>query len=367
MKILHVLYSGLGGHGNVFFSLIDADKEKQFEYEALFYGIEDVRDEYITKCKQKGIKWYFAKKKYRFDLFFFKKIGEYILKSSPDIVFLHGSGYIILAKIFQILYRRKTKIIVRETQANHLKTLFQKICLFFSLLFANKIVFLTKQFMDEVHAKFGLVFKKSKMVIIPNGIDQQIFTPGNKKNSDIVYIGMQSRLIKIKDHLTLIKAFAMLKNNFSIKNNIKLLIAGEGDFKRVLVGEVEELNIKDDVVFTGMLEERELVSFLQSLSIYVHASFGETMSTAIMQAMSCGLPIIASNVNGINNMIEDSKNGVLVPLRDSGKLYEAILMYLTKPETTSEIASNSHKTALKKYSNNLMFKKYKDLFTSVNK
>lgn len=366
MKILHVLYSGLGGHGNVFFSLIDADKEKQFEYEALFYGIEDVRDEYITKCKQKGIKWYFAKKKHSFDLLFFKKIWEYILKSSPDIVFLHGSGYIILAKIFQVLYRRKTQIIVRETQANHLKTPFQKICLFFSLLFANKVVFLTKQFMDEVRESFSLIFNKSKMVIIPNGIDQQIFKPGDKKSSNFVYIGMQSRLIKIKDHLTLIKAFAALKSDFSNNNNIKLLIAGEGDFKSVIIEEVEKLNIKDDVVFTGMLEEKELVSFLQSLSIYVHASFGETMSTAIMQAMSCGLPIIASNVNGINNMINDSVNGVLVPLMDSDKLYEAMLMCLTKPEISYKIASNSYRTALEKYSNNLMFKKYKDLFTSVN-
>ncbi|MBK8495622.1 MAG: glycosyltransferase family 4 protein [Chitinophagaceae bacterium] len=55
------------------------------------------------------------------------------------------------------------------------------------------------------------------------------------------------------------------------------------------------------------------MAFLQSLDIYVHASLGETMSTAIMQAMACKLPIVASDVNGINNMIIHGKTGILVP------------------------------------------------------
>ena len=45
MKVLHVLYAGLGGHGNVFFSMVKADVNKEMECEALFFGIEDVRDE----------------------------------------------------------------------------------------------------------------------------------------------------------------------------------------------------------------------------------------------------------------------------------------------------------------------------------
>ena len=52
MRILHVLYSGLGGHGNVFFSLVKADKLQKFEYQALFNGIETVRNEYIQRCNE---------------------------------------------------------------------------------------------------------------------------------------------------------------------------------------------------------------------------------------------------------------------------------------------------------------------------
>ncbi|MBK8495624.1 MAG: hypothetical protein IPL50_11770 [Chitinophagaceae bacterium] len=51
MKILHVLYSGLGGHGNIFFSMVSANASHEFEYEALFYGIEDVRPDFIEQCE----------------------------------------------------------------------------------------------------------------------------------------------------------------------------------------------------------------------------------------------------------------------------------------------------------------------------
>ena len=65
MKILHVLYSGLGGHGNVFFSLVKADENKKFDYEAIFAGVEEVRDEYVTKCTDGDIQWKYIHKKKR--------------------------------------------------------------------------------------------------------------------------------------------------------------------------------------------------------------------------------------------------------------------------------------------------------------
>ena len=50
MKVLHILYSGLGGHGNVFFSLTDADIQNRFTFEALFNGVENMREEYVERC-----------------------------------------------------------------------------------------------------------------------------------------------------------------------------------------------------------------------------------------------------------------------------------------------------------------------------
>ena len=99
MKIVHVLYSGLGGHGNVFFSMVSADKENEFEYEAVFNGIEDVRQEYIERCNQLGIRWTFVKKQPGLDIKFCKNLVIAIKKTNSDIIFLHGSTQILWAKI----------------------------------------------------------------------------------------------------------------------------------------------------------------------------------------------------------------------------------------------------------------------------
>jgi glycosyltransferase involved in cell wall biosynthesis len=111
-----------------------------------------------------------------------------------------------------------------------------------------------------------------------------------------------------------------------------------------------------------MLEEKDLVQFLQKLDIYIHASLGETMSTAIMQAMACSKPIIASDVPGINNMIKQNQNGLLVPAKNAGALCNAILQLINDPELSAELATNAFTFATENYSNKKMLQQYKEIF-----
>src|SRR6187401_391407 len=122
MKVLHILYSGLGGHGSVFFSMVEADVEQKYQYEAIFYGIEDVRTEYIKKAEEKGIAWNFVKKKRGLDLGSYRKIAKIIKDSAPEILFLHAGAYFFPAWYAALVAPRKVKIIVREPTPNNLKT-----------------------------------------------------------------------------------------------------------------------------------------------------------------------------------------------------------------------------------------------------
>ena len=121
MKILHILYSGLGGHGNVFFSFVKGADKNTFEYEAVFNGIEPVKPEYIESCEANHIPWSFVSKKPGLDLGYYRQLVKKIMDSDADIIFLHSSAYIMPAKLGNLFSRKKKKIIVRETQANHLK------------------------------------------------------------------------------------------------------------------------------------------------------------------------------------------------------------------------------------------------------
>ncbi len=363
MKILHVLYSGLGGHGNIFFAMVNADARKEFEYEALFYGIEEVRHEFIEECAEKNIAWNFAKKKVGLDIPYYIRIHHLIRKSDPDIIFLHGSAYILPAKIAALLANKKCKVVIRETQANHLKTKAQWISLTGAMFFAHDIVCLTTAFKDQIQKKMGWLYRKRKVSVISNGINLEIYKPGNKATGKNIVIGMQSRLVRIKDHITLLKAFALLKKEYtSLAFNMKLRIAGDGDFKAELVKYTEEIGLTNEVEFTGMIPEKELVVFLQSLDIYVHASLGETMSTAIMQAMACKLPIVASDVNGINNMITDNITGILVPAQNEPALAKALKQYLVNTDLRNLHAQNAFDYALNHFSSQKMTESYKNLF-----
>ena len=99
MKILHVLYSGLGGHGNVFFSLVNADSDQEFKYEAIFNGIEAVKPEYIDLCLRYGIPCNYISKKPGLDLNYYRQLIRFIRKSDADIVFIHSSSNILPAKL----------------------------------------------------------------------------------------------------------------------------------------------------------------------------------------------------------------------------------------------------------------------------
>lgn len=360
MKILHVLYSGLGGHGNVFFSMVKGDVNKEMEYEALFYGIENIREEYLEQCAKNKIKFYSAKKKPGLDISYYKQILHHIKSSDADIVFLHGSAYVLPAKIASYFSKKKYKIIVRETQANHLKTTVQWLTLSIAMQLADKIVCLTNEFNEQVKKKIRSLYRCKKVTIIPNGIDLALYKPTEKnKNNTVFNIGMQSRIVNIKDHTTLLKAFALVKKQEDKRGKkLTLKIAGDGELKKELIKLSEELKINNDVIFTGMLNEQDLITFLQSLDVYIHASLGETMSTAIMQAMACALPVIASDVSGINNMLAADVTGILVPPKNEFLLADAIINCIRTPTFRQSLSQKAYAYAVTNFSNQAMFKAY---------
>ena len=363
MKVLHILYSGLGGHGNVFFSMVEANASHEIEMQALFNGIEEPREEYINRSNAHGLVWDFVKKEPGLDPCFYKKLYKTIVQADADILFLHGGGAMLPAWLAKKINTRIKKIIVRETQANHLKTKKDWFYLASSMLLANDMVFLSDSYKKEVIKKLPFLFRKKHSFVIPNGISlTKFYRTQKKRKPHELAMGMQSRLVGIKDHRSLLEAVRILqKKNPHIQ--YRLLLAGDGDTREGLQEYAKELEIDNIVEFTGMLPETELVSFLHKLDVYIHASFGETMSTALMQALATGVPVIASNVPGINNMLTDRENALLVPVKNAGKLSAAIETLQNNEGLANQLAENGYHRAATQYSNTTMFAAYKKIFS----
>ena len=359
MKILHVLYSGLGGHGNIFFSFVKNGANDGLQYEALFNGIEAVKPESLERCATFNVDWHFVAKKKGLDIGYYRKLMKWIRKSDADIVFLHSAAYILPAKLGSLFSKRKKRIIVRETQANQLKSKMEWFWLAVAMLAATNIVFLSEEYRIEISKKLRCCYRSKKIKVIPNGIDLDLFKPEKKYPGEKKIFGMQSRLVPIKDHLTLLEAFSIIR---SADKNYLLKIAGDGEYRQVLVDRAAALGLGGAVEFTGIITEDDLPEFLCSLDIYVHASLGETMSTAIMQAMACGLPVIASDVMGINNMIEDENTGILVPSKDATALARAMGSLMADEPKRTALSLAARQYAENKFSNKRMLDAYRQLF-----
>jgi len=363
--VVQILYSGLGGHSSVAFSLVEADKEFKYKHVLIFYGIEEMPPAYINKCTALGIDYFFIKKEPGFDRNAQKNVISTLKKISRAVILLHSISLII--PVYYYGFSRKTRVIAIEHQPNHLKTKLEWVWSFLLMRLSKKVVFLTDLYRDQMKKRLGIFYDSKKVRVINNGINIDLFKPQKKDkkfNNVVLKIGMLARLMDTKDHLTLIKAFKLLLQNNNTGRSLQLHIAGEGEMKQALINLTQQWGLGDDVHFRGMIPEAEAVDFLNELDIYVHASLGETMSTSIMQVMACGKPLIASNVEGINNMVRDKVTGILVPAKDETAMADSILRLMNNVALADELATNAYNFAVENYSNKKMLDNYKAIFTN---
>src|SRR5690606_18497805 len=120
--------------------------------------------------------------------------------------------------------------------------------------------------------------------------------------------------------------------------DIKTVIAGDGETRSEIEALVRDQGLDEHVVMAGMLNQERLLDLLRSLDIYVHSTFGETMSNAIMQAQAVGLPVVATDVSGVNNVIRHRENGLLFALHDDRALAQHIIDLIENPSERLRLA-----------------------------
>lgn len=352
MKVLQVLFSGLGGHGSVALSMVEADVNRKWDHELVFFGVDEVKPEYNQKCSTLHIPFIGIQKKPGFDIKSERKYYNVLKKSKPDTIILHSINLIIPTFLYALFH--KTKLISVEHTPNQVKTRFEWIFSFFISLLSTRVVFLTEVHREEVLKKFAGIYWKPT-VVIPNGIDIQLYHTLDKvKDEKVFNIGMMARMSDTKDQLLLIKAFQHLEPNYP---NVKLLLAGSGDKYAMLVDYVKKQHLKN-VVFLGMLDEQEVISYLNNLHLYVHATLGETMSTSLMQAMSMGLPIVGTDIPGVNNVMKDNENGILVSKNNVEELEMAIIKLIDNESLRKQFGLCSRSIAELELSSRVMFEHY---------
>lgn len=173
--------------------------------------------------------------------------------------------------------------------------------------------------------------------VIQNGIDVEYYKPEDTVTDiDILYIG---RLIEIKGVQYLIRALPTIVKEFP---RLTVKIGGDGEFKENLQSIVNELGLEDYVEFLGYVADSELLSYYHRSKICVFPSFAkEGVLTTLLEASSCGKPVITSNCCGMVDLVQDNFNGLLFEPRNSEELSHKILQLLSDKKLAKRLGRNA--------------------------
>ncbi len=216
----------------------------------------------------------------------------------------------------------------------------------------------------------------NKVIYLGNGVDinkfnfkrfSKEFIENKKKqlgiDSNLKVVGTVGRLVKEKGHLELFSAF---KKVLSFYTQTLLLIVGPEDLEKkdsFNKNLVREYGIEKNTIFLG--ERDDVDEIYPLMDLFVLASHREGFPRTVIEAMATERPIIATNIRGCREAIEDGITGKLVESGNSQELAEAIIFFLKNPEKAREFGLNARKKAEKDFNEEIVFDKIKECYDKI--
>lgn len=232
---------------------------------------------------------------------------------------------------------------------------------------SDRVVFNSEEIIDFAVAKEGV--KREQVVFIPNGIDIEPKSSPDAGpmvrtrlgiSAEAPVIGFVARLYPQKGHACLLSAFAEVLHEYP---ETVLLVVGDGPLRGELEAQASGLNIGRSVRFLG--ERSDLADVLDALDLYVQASLWEGMSIALMQAMLCEIPVVATSVDGTVEIIDDGVTGFLVKPGDSEALARGIIHALKNKDAAKGIGKNGAAMVNREFSVRRMVSRFDDMYREL--
>jgi len=202
---------------------------------------------------------------------------------------------------------------------------------------ATRIVCLTRSDAYEV-MKYGA--DESKIRIVPNPVDLNLFKPSKEKSNDPLFVWV-GRFVSEKGLPYLVEAIEGVVRDC---NDAKFILIGHGPLLPLIKDMVKKAGLNEYVRFTGFIDPMSVSHVLSRATAFVFPSLKEGMPKAVLEAMACGLPIIASSISGIDEFVKDKYNGLLVPPRNPSVLAETIMNVISDKRLTTKLGVNARKT-----------------------
>lgn len=218
------------------------------------------------------------------------------------------------------------------------------------LLNAEQIITVSKKFKKDV-----LDYNpNAKVITIENGYYKELFKTGSKtkarqklglsKNDKILLsVGY---FVKKKGHKYLIEAMIKIIQNFP---NTKLYLVGCGMLKNEYLKMIKSFKLEDHIFLVDNVSQQKLTSWYQAADIFVFPSLDEPFGVALIEAMACGIPTIATKTQGPSQIIHHNEDGILIPIKDTKAIVDNVCGLFNNPTKLNEIGQIASKNILPTY------------------
>jgi glycosyltransferase involved in cell wall biosynthesis len=232
---------------------------------------------------------------------------------------------------------------------------------------SRKVIFVSERLQDALRPRIRL--NAAQCAVIPNGIDTNVFRPGRDRSirvelgvsDDTALIGAIGNVRKPKAYDVLLRAARALIDR---SHRFRLVIAGDcaNDLGRQLEQLKRDLGMERHVTFLGLRED--VSRLLNNLDVFVLSSNTEGFSIACIEAMACGIPVVATRSGGPEQILE-GEAGLLVPTSNPESLALAIERILSSKELASTLTARGMERVHEQYSLATMLSRYEDLLERV--
>jgi sugar transferase (PEP-CTERM/EpsH1 system associated) len=370
IKILHVIYSlGMGGAERVIVNYAKYFDKNRYE---LFVCALTEGGPYENDLNKAGVSYFILNKKKGIDLSVIPKISRILRSEQIDIVHLHDFSSIAWVTIPAIIFGVK-RIIRTEHNVKRLNRGLMsnmKNTIKFILDFFQKQIVCVSEEVRKTHRK-KIGFLSNKYLTIHNGIDKELFDIHLDREKYLrefnfdqkaILVCIVGRFFPQKAHDIFLYAIRYVLEK---KNNLGILIVGDGPRKKELFELAKELGIYNQVTFTG--NRSDIPQLLNLIDIFALSSAWEGFPMTILEAMACGKPAIVTDVGGNREAVIDGETGFIVPPGNPLAMSEAIIELIDKPELRRKMGIKGKERFLKNFTAQVMVQRTEMIYENLLK
>jgi glycosyltransferase involved in cell wall biosynthesis len=214
-------------------------------------------------------------------------------------------------------------------------------------LLLDKEVGVSQAIVDALQHHPGNRLSQKKPLLIHNALYPDIFKPAEageipglpSDQPSQLLLGSIGRMTNQKGYRYLLEAMPLVLERFP---QVQLILIGDGELRLELEMEANQLGLNQKVSFLGQKEN--VVPYLSELDLFVLPSIYEGLPTVILESMACGVPVVATNIPGTRELIQDGQNGWLVEPKNPLALAQTLINALSSQQKRSQMADRARLT-----------------------